>query len=162
MSSTPSIIRASTDVSHKTFMNLRARALVNLSRFVSNPRAFEMHIFNNNSNMTTYSNKVRQILHGFIVCAPHDKEDYEWWASATDDGICGRDTAIKKVAPKKQLPDIFRVELIDYGDKRYALSRCGKCGSTDVNVEARQVRSGDEGMSVFATCRKCGHNWTQR
>ena len=37
--------------------------------------------------------------------------------------------------------------------------RCRKCGSHNLNVEMRQTRSADEGMTAFITCTKCGHKW---
>ena len=36
---------------------------------------------------------------------------------------------------------------------------CGKCGGTRTYSYAKQVRSCDEGMSVFVTCVKCKHKW---
>jgi DNA-directed RNA polymerase subunit M/transcription elongation factor TFIIS len=37
--------------------------------------------------------------------------------------------------------------------------QCRKCGSHDLNVEMRQTRSADEGMTAFITCAGCGHRW---
>lgn len=37
--------------------------------------------------------------------------------------------------------------------------QCRKCGSHDLNVEMRQTRSADEGMTAFVTCAGCGHKW---
>ena len=36
---------------------------------------------------------------------------------------------------------------------------CGKCGGTRTYSYSKQVRSCDEGMSVFVTCVKCKHKW---
>jgi DNA-directed RNA polymerase subunit M/transcription elongation factor TFIIS len=47
-------------------------------------------------------------------------------------------------------------------DKRNALGRCGKCKGVNVKSVARQIRSSDEGMSVFYTCLDCGNEWMQR
>jgi DNA-directed RNA polymerase subunit M/transcription elongation factor TFIIS len=57
---------------------------------------------------------------------------------------------------------MFKSDAVVVGDSRNALSRCGLCKSTNVENIARQVRSADEGMSVFSTCRNCGHKWVQR
>lgn len=47
-------------------------------------------------------------------------------------------------------------------DDRYALSRCGSCGSTDVTITVAQIRSADEGMSSLCRCNNCGAKWTTR
>jgi len=57
---------------------------------------------------------------------------------------------------------MFKVEQQIASDSRHALSRCGRCKSTNVENIARQVRSADEGMSVFSTCLDCGNKWVQR
>lgn len=36
---------------------------------------------------------------------------------------------------------------------------CRKCGSSEVAIVLRQTRSADEGMSGFASCRRCGKRW---
>ena len=36
---------------------------------------------------------------------------------------------------------------------------CGKCGGTRTYSYAKQVRSCDEGMSMFVTCVKCKNKW---
>ena len=39
------------------------------------------------------------------------------------------------------------------------LYTCFKCGSTNVFSIAKQVRSADEGASVFNECRGCHNEW---
>lgn len=41
------------------------------------------------------------------------------------------------------------------------LHRCGKCGTADASYREEQTRSADEPMTLFLTCRKCGHAWTK-
>jgi len=38
--------------------------------------------------------------------------------------------------------------------------KCRKCASTDVDTDAKQLRSADEPMTVFASCNGCGSRWT--
>lgn len=57
---------------------------------------------------------------------------------------------------------LFESEKKVISDSRNALSRCGRCKSTNVENIARQVRSADEGMSVFSRCLDCGNKWVQR
>lgn len=35
--------------------------------------------------------------------------------------------------------------------------KCEKCGSEEVRVREQQTRSSDEPVSIFITCKKCGH-----
>ena len=37
--------------------------------------------------------------------------------------------------------------------------KCRRCHSYDVEVEQKQTRSADEGMTVFCECRKCSLRW---
>lgn len=34
---------------------------------------------------------------------------------------------------------------------------CEKCGSKDVHVKEHATRSADEGVTLFITCKVCGH-----
>jgi DNA-directed RNA polymerase subunit M/transcription elongation factor TFIIS len=36
---------------------------------------------------------------------------------------------------------------------------CKNCGSDQINVQSRQVRSADEATTKFFTCLKCGNKW---
>jgi DNA-directed RNA polymerase I subunit RPA12 len=36
---------------------------------------------------------------------------------------------------------------------------CGKCGSDDARYYELQLRSADEGSTIFYTCQQCGHKW---
>lgn len=36
---------------------------------------------------------------------------------------------------------------------------CNRCHSRSVTVQQQQIRSADEGMTVFCTCTKCGMRW---
>jgi DNA-directed RNA polymerase subunit M/transcription elongation factor TFIIS len=38
--------------------------------------------------------------------------------------------------------------------------KCRRCGSGDVDTDAKQTRSADEPMTVFACCNGCGSRWT--
>lgn len=36
---------------------------------------------------------------------------------------------------------------------------CEKCGCEEVRYYTQQLRSADEGSTVFYTCPQCGHKW---
>jgi DNA-directed RNA polymerase subunit M/transcription elongation factor TFIIS len=36
---------------------------------------------------------------------------------------------------------------------------CKNCGSDQINVQSKQVRSADEATTKFFTCLKCGNKW---
>jgi DNA-directed RNA polymerase subunit M/transcription elongation factor TFIIS len=38
---------------------------------------------------------------------------------------------------------------------------CEKCGSNQTFCQTKQVRSSDEGFTLFVTCVKCGANWVK-
>ena len=40
-----------------------------------------------------------------------------------------------------------------------AAMACRRCGSSDVTLDNRQVRSKDEAETAFLTCRACGCKW---
>lgn len=55
-------------------------------------------------------------------------------------------------------------ELFSQGRKERSAGfmRCGKCKSTEVDVEQKQTRSADEPMTLFALCTNCGARWTMK
>jgi transcription elongation factor S-II len=40
-----------------------------------------------------------------------------------------------------------------------AFLTCRRCKSANVDTDAKQTRSADEPMTVFALCRECGNRW---
>ncbi len=62
---------------------------------------------------------------------------------------------------EEDVSSMFEQVQVKVKDKRNALGRCGKCKSVNVKSVARQIRSSDEGMSVFYTCQDCGNEWMQ-
>jgi transcription elongation factor S-II len=37
--------------------------------------------------------------------------------------------------------------------------QCGKCKKRECTFYQKQTRSADEPMTVFITCKACGHEW---
>jgi DNA-directed RNA polymerase subunit M/transcription elongation factor TFIIS len=39
------------------------------------------------------------------------------------------------------------------------LIKCGKCKNSNISINQRQTRSGDEGMTVYYICTDCNNSW---
>ena len=61
------------------------------------------------------------------------------------------------------LSAVFKINWDDIinEEARFALAQCPKCRSREIYTTTAQLRSADEGMSVLATCERCGEQWTQ-
>lgn len=55
--------------------------------------------------------------------------------------------------------DSFKQDKIDTMIKNTVNIKCKACGSDNVFVESKQVRSADEAMTKFYTCLNCGNKW---
>lgn len=62
----------------------------------------------------------------------------------------------KKVASRMAEHDEFLVNPVEVVE---GVSKCEKCGSMKTYSIAKQVRSSDEGTSVFCRCSVCGNRW---
>lgn len=61
---------------------------------------------------------------------------------------------------KEKVPiDAFKQDKIVTMIKNTVGIKCKQCGSDNVYVESRQVRSADEAMTKFYTCLNCGNKW---
>lgn len=55
--------------------------------------------------------------------------------------------------------DAFKQDKIVTMIKNTVNIKCKSCGSDNVFVESKQVRSADEAMTKFYTCLNCGNKW---
>ena len=53
----------------------------------------------------------------------------------------------------------FIQEVINIKVKNTVGIKCKKCQSDNIYSESRQTRSGDEAMTIFYECLKCGNKW---
>ncbi|KXJ95259.1 transcription factor S-II-domain-containing protein [Microdochium bolleyi] len=85
-------------------------------------------------------------------------------------GTRNQDMASKTVTTKSKpsdFPSLLRQQLSTtqtverHKVQTEALSNvpCEKCGETNVRYSAVQLRSADEGSTIFYTCGDCGHKW---
>jgi DNA-directed RNA polymerase subunit M/transcription elongation factor TFIIS len=58
---------------------------------------------------------------------------------------------------KKQINESDRLKDAMKVLKSTKLHTCSKCGNNETLYDERQIRSGDEGASVFYTCTRCNH-----
>lgn len=141
--SNPIIIRVPTATAdEKVFQLCRLRMFQHLKqRAIADPRNVEMDLFMKaNRNYLLYIEQ----------------------CTAYNSGLTSGETTLLPDVEEQDVSKMFAVQQTIATDSRNALSRCGQCKSTNVENIARQVRSADEGMSVFSTCLDCGHKWVQR
>ncbi|TVU45415.1 hypothetical protein EJB05_04902 [Eragrostis curvula] len=79
--------------------------------------------------------------------------------------LCGFKRKAKEIAGKETWYSVdVEVEsaLEEVAMERPLLSTpCPKCGQLKVRYYSRQMRSADEGQTVFNECGGCGHNWSE-
>jgi DNA-directed RNA polymerase subunit M/transcription elongation factor TFIIS len=46
-------------------------------------------------------------------------------------------------------------------ETEYAIATCQRCSSTDIEIQLKQTRSGDEAMTCFFKCRACDKQWRE-
>lgn len=63
---------------------------------------------------------------------------------------------LKYIHDEELLLSIIETPVLEEG-----VLKCRKCKSRKIYSAARQVRGGDEPMTVFATCSNCGSKWTE-
>lgn len=64
-----------------------------------------------------------------------------------------------KVRSKQEERDNFIVN--GFEEVEEGVVQCRKCKSYRVHSLQKQSRSGDEGMTVYAKCSECHHNWIE-
>jgi DNA-directed RNA polymerase subunit M/transcription elongation factor TFIIS len=147
---TPTIIRAATlTAEEKKFRQCRRKLFefAERSSLAGDARKIEYEMaVRAAGNMMLYTEMATSLIRKI-------KNGMEEEETCEEDNLVQEETNISKM---------FQTVTVEVTDSRYALSVCGNCKSTNVRNEAMQVRSADEGMSVFSTCLDCGHKWVQR
>lgn len=54
-----------------------------------------------------------------------------------------------------KITDLNEDELDNEFQKAFVDEKCPKCGNPQMKFETKQIRSADEGQTVFYTCPKC-------
>jgi len=72
----------------------------------------------------------------------------------------GHQAVVQKLAAEKAKVD----DMLAAGRKERSAGfiKCGKCKSSEVDVEQKQTRSADEPMTLFALCTNCGARWVMK
>ncbi len=162
----PSIIRAPVCSVNKQWAKLRARVVFQFqSVFNGATRRLEKKVYAlSHSSIDLYA-EIAILVFRHHAQAP--QRNFTTWVEKLYKRELAEIKDMYTVSEKvsdKDLSAMFALKKLpkENQDSRYALSRCSMCKSTNVNVEARQIRSADEGMSVLASCRDCLHTWTSR
>lgn len=153
---------------HVTDVDVRARALGLFKKSgVPNARELEACIFKVTfAQRSSYTDKVLQLAHNVRVSNGAVLQYPVEVMVLLDDAALARGTAVEAwwLAHQAEL-DHHRQLLHDEAkfeemeqEQRSALT-CNRCHSRSVAVQQQQIRSADEGMTVFCTCRKCGMRW---
>jgi DNA-directed RNA polymerase subunit M/transcription elongation factor TFIIS len=115
---------------------------------------------------SSYTDKVLQLAHNFRVSSDVLFQYTPDVVVLLDDAALARGTDVEtwwlthqaELDHHRQLlHDEAKFEEMEQ-QQRSALT-CNRCHSRSVAVQQQQIRSADEGMTVFCTCRKCGMRW---
>jgi hypothetical protein len=115
---------------------------------------------------SSYTDKVLQLAHNFRVSGDVLFKYTPDVVVLLDDAALARGTDVEtwwlthqaELDHHRQLlHDEAKFEEMEQ-QQRSALT-CNRCHSRSVAVQQQQIRSADEGMTVFCTCRKCGMRW---
>lgn len=161
MSSVPSTIRAPVDNGRKQWLKIRSlvhRALK--SHFPGDSRQVEHRIYMmSHASMEQY---IEMVFISLMHAPSLLQQDPEIFLESYYRSLKGMATSSSVTVSSNDLRNMFKPQQVVAISDRYALSRCSKCHGTDINVEAKQIRSADEGMSMICKCNTCFYSWTVR
>ena len=157
------ILKKNPKLAHMTDLERRTRAL----------RLFMKHVGDNawqleaatalycESTETDYEAKVRQLAWN-VQQAPDLLQRYSPPTLVhLDDATLAKGTPIEQWQRAHDDNMQYQYVLLHEEHKIDAAGTlmCNRCHSHDVQVEQKQTRSADEGMTIFCECRKCGLRW---
>ena len=67
------------------------------------------------------------------------------------------DEWIDELESDKALREKLQKQIMGTGSRKMIKEECLQCGSKEQAYEARQLRSVDEGQTIFYECLQCGH-----
>ena len=154
-------IRAPVDNNRKQWMKIRAAVHQTLkNHFPNDSRQVEHRIYIlSHASMEQY---IEMVFIGLMHIRSLLQQDPETFLVSYYQSLKAMATSSSSSVGSNDLRAMFKPRQVVAISDRYALSRCGKCHGTDINVEAKQIRSADEGMSVICKCNTCFHSWTVR
>ena len=57
----------------------------------------------------------------------------------------------------KKLRERLKKQILGSGKRKMITEECPECGAKELAYEARQLRSVDEGQTIFYECLECGY-----
>ena len=89
-----------------------------------------------------------------VVCTPD--------AALTKNTLVG-DIAEERIARSQRFERMLEEKYEALNDATFqSIVRCRRCGCEDVSWDEKQVRSADEGATVFCVCTRCKNRWIMR
>lgn len=154
--------RAASDPTVKAFQNTRARAVrVLCNELGGNTALARQHEATIYARAHSSPELYMDTCVGFLR---RHRAGSEPWPCAPVNNACSDHESRSGVAVSNaDLSAMFKIEWGDIinEEARFALAQCPKCRSREIYTTTAQLRSADEGMSVLATCERCGEQWTQ-
>ena len=151
--------------------NLRVRALESFSKFLRYEDALDLenacydiaHV-----NNSPYARPFRRAMYALQNSAGFDTKVRAHGAlramAYKDRELFAADSELTRAVEREHQVEMYKALLVDLTKNDIQLGqeggvRCAKCRSTDVSFSFLQMRSADEGCSVFCSCDKCGKRW---
>jgi len=147
---------------NKTDLERRGRALKLLCQCMNSRDAWNVehaiYVSMAKSVFPDYEAKVRQIAWNVYASPTLLKQHDVHTLVLLDDTELARGTEIEAWYVKRHQDALRQHDLLHFRGESGAL-KCNRCHSRNVQVDQKQTRSADEGMTVFCTCSTCGMRW---
>lgn len=148
----------------------RLRAIHMLSKAVDAASARDVEAaiyFAAYTQQCAYHDKVLQLACNLKLRGPALLQQYELHAlPLLSDAVLANGTEVehwweahnKRLETQRKM--LFEEAKFEEGEQLNAGSLiCNRCHSRSISIQQQQIRSADEGMTVFCTCNKCNLRW---
>jgi DNA-directed RNA polymerase I subunit RPA12 len=92
---------------------------------------------------------------------PHMYADYEKDTSSKTISTASKPTAFPSSLRTRLRSDVQEYDEGEIQTDAIIDHPCEKCGNPQTRYYTQQLRSADEGSTVFYTCPKCSHKWNE-
>ncbi|KAK5121426.1 hypothetical protein LTR85_005258 [Meristemomyces frigidus] len=102
------------------------------------------------------SNVGRQAYIECVVCGTQNKD-----TSSKVVVTSSKPSAFPSTLRTKLRSDVHEMSESDMQTDATIKQTCEKCGCDEMRYYTQQLRSADEGTTIFYTCPQCGHKWNE-